>query len=120
MPRGHLCGTFPDNRADDDWILAPCDSSRAMTARVLAILLLAATATAHGQQSEVRIRAARVIDGTGKVLQDATVVVVGSRISAIESPGLPSADIDLGSVTLLPGLIDVHSHIGWHFGANGR
>jgi imidazolonepropionase-like amidohydrolase len=27
---------------------------------------------------------------------------------------------DLGDVTVLPGLIDVHTHIDWHFGPDGR
>lgn len=85
-----------------------------------AVLLLFATAAVPTQQKEVRIRAARVLDGTGQVRANATVVVTGSTISAIESPSAESVDIDLGSSTLLPGLIDVHSHIGWHFGSNGR
>ena len=66
-----------------------------MTVKVLAILLLAASATGHAQQSDIRIRAARVVDGTGQVLPNATVVVRGSRISAIESAGARPPDIDL-------------------------
>ena len=27
---------------------------------------------------------------------------------------------DLGTLTLLPGFIDTHVHIGWHFGPDGR
>src|SRR5262249_7137274 len=57
-------------------------------------------------------------DGTGKVLKNATVEVRGSKIVAIdERKG--SATYDLGDRTLLPGLIDVHVHIGFHF-KNGR
>jgi imidazolonepropionase-like amidohydrolase len=44
----------------------------------------------------------------------------GSAIAAIESSSSQPVDVDLGRLTLLPGLIDVHSHIGWHFGSNGR
>ena len=61
-----------------------------------------------------------MIDGTGQVRANATVVVRGSAIAAIESSTSQPVDIDLGQLTVLPGLIDVHSHIGWHFGANGR
>jgi imidazolonepropionase-like amidohydrolase len=89
-------------------------------ARLLAILVLAATAVVHAQERDVRIRAARVLDGTGQALANATVVVNGSRITAIEPSSSGAVDIDLGHSTLLPGLIDVHSHIGWHFGSNGR
>ena len=85
-----------------------------------ALVVLLAGAALHAQQSELRIRAARVLDGTGQVLANATIVVSGSRITDIETTGSKPADIDLGQSTLLPGLIDVHSHIGWHFGSNGR
>ena len=85
-----------------------------------AALILFSIAAPHAQQPEVRIRAARVLDGTGQVHENATVVVRGASIAAIEPTNSTPADIDLGPSTLLPGLIDVHSHIGWHFGASGR
>jgi imidazolonepropionase-like amidohydrolase len=85
-----------------------------------ALLVVVAGAGVHAQQAELRIRAARVLDGTGQVLANATIVVNGSQISEIDASGSKPADIDLGQSTLLPGLIDVHSHIGWHFGSNGR
>jgi imidazolonepropionase-like amidohydrolase len=88
--------------------------------QVSAALALLTTVAVHTQQTEVRIRAARVFDGTGQVLENATVVVNGSSITAIESSSAKPVDVDLGASTLLPGLIDVHSHIGWHFGPNGR
>jgi imidazolonepropionase-like amidohydrolase len=65
------------------------------------------------------IRADRVIDGRGHVYPNAAVVVDGSKIAAIdEHPKHP--DIDLGNRTLMPGGIDTHVHIGWHFGPDGR
>ena len=85
-----------------------------------ALAVMLAGAALHAQQSELRIRAARVLDGTGQVLANAAIVVSGSRIIEIDTSGSRPADIDLGQSTLLPGLIDVHSHIGWHFGSNGR
>lgn len=85
-----------------------------------ALAVLVAGAGVHAQQSETRIRAARVIDGAGEVLSNVTVVVKGSSITAVEASGAKPVDIDLGQATLLPGLIDVHVHIGWHFGAGGR
>jgi imidazolonepropionase-like amidohydrolase len=85
-----------------------------------AIAVLLATAVVHTQPGDLRLRAARVLDGTGQVIENVTVVVRGSKITAVEASGANPADIDLGSSTLLPGLIDVHVHIGWHFGPNGR
>jgi imidazolonepropionase-like amidohydrolase len=84
------------------------------------IAFLCVATIAHAQQADVRIRAARVLDGTGQVLPNGTIVVRGSSIIAIEPSTSKPIDVDLGEATLLPGLIDVHVHIGWHFGPGGR
>lgn len=72
--------------------------------------------------ARVAIRAARVLDGRGGSLAGATVVVANGRIAEIlpRRPGEPAPDWDLGGLTLLPGGIDTHVHIGWHFDANGK
>ena len=85
-----------------------------------ALAVLFATAVVQTQPGDLRLRAARVLDGTGRILENVTVVVRGSKITAVESSSSTPADLDFGSSTLLPGLIDVHTHIGWHFGPNGR
>lgn len=69
--------------------------------------------------AEIVIRAARVLDGRGGELREAAVVVDGSKIVRID-PHPARADIDLGNRTLMPGFIDTHVHIGWHFDRNGR
>ncbi len=62
------------------------------------------------------ISAARLIDGRGdSVIQDAVLVVSGSQITAVgprRSIAVPAGAerIDLGDQTLLPGLIDGHTH----------
>jgi imidazolonepropionase-like amidohydrolase len=81
--------------------------------------LLAGTALS-AQEPTTRIRAATVIDGTGKVLRNATIVVRGSKITSIDSGGNGSAGYNLGQLTVLPGMIDVHSHVAWHFDKDGR
>lgn len=80
---------------------------------------LAATA-----DTRLVVRAARMFDPrAGRVVNDAVVVVEGERIVAAGS-GLPVPVgvkvIDLGDVTLLPGLIDAHTHITYHFDRTGR
>jgi len=67
----------------------------------------------------VTVRAARVLDGKGGSLANATVEVRGGKIVAIDQRTGPVTQ-DLGDVTLMPGLIDVHVHIGYHFGEDGR
>jgi len=86
---------------------------------VLLTLLLTTTLTAQ----PVVIRAARVIDGRGHVINDAAVVVEGAKIVRVvtDAKKLNGVTIDLGDRTLMPGGIDTHVHIGWHFDAkDGR
>ena len=65
------------------------------------------------------IHASRVVDGRGRIIQNAAVVVDGSKIVRIDSHPA-HADIELGDRTLMPGAIDTHVHIGWHFDKHGR
>ncbi len=69
----------------------------------------------------VVIRAARMLDLTsGQMLRDLSVVVTGDRITAVNPPSLPSGArmMDLGDVTLLPGFIDLHTHLSGEIGAS--
>jgi imidazolonepropionase-like amidohydrolase len=68
----------------------------------------------------ITIRAARVLDGRGHVIRDARLTIEGTRIVSIGAAGSGPATFDLGEATLLPGLIDVHVHLGWYFGPSGR
>ena len=68
----------------------------------------------------VVIRAARMLDVTGgKMLSNATVVIQGDKIVLVNPATLPSGarTIDLGDVTLLPGLIDLHTHLAGEISA---
>src|SRR5207245_8508228 len=65
------------------------------------------------------IHAARILDGRGHEVRNAAVVIDGTKIVRIE-PHPTRVDIDLGARTLMPGAIDTHVHIGWHFDRSGR
>jgi len=65
------------------------------------------------------IRAPRVIDGRGHLLRNAAVVVDGGKIVAVDEHP-KHVDIDLRDATLMPGGVDTHVHIGWHFDAAGK
>ena len=73
------------------------------------------TQAAQPAAARIAIRAARLVDGQGGApVADAVVLIEGDRIAAA-SPRLtiPAGTevIDLTSSTLLPGLIDAHTHI---------
>ena len=88
--------------------------------KILVVVGLA-VASVSAQQSSVAttIRAATVIDGRGGVANNATVAVVNGKITSVGTAS-GAATIDLGTLTLLPGFIDTHVHIGWHFDDQGR
>jgi imidazolonepropionase-like amidohydrolase len=88
-----------------------------MRKAILSVLLVTAPFARAGS---LLIRAARVLDGRGHQFTNAAVVVdAGTIVRIDEHP--QRADIDLGDRTLMPGGIDTHVHIGWHFDAkDGR
>ena len=87
---------------------------------VAGLVLLAAAPAGHAQSTApITIRAARVLDGKGAQLTNAVVEIRGQTIAAVDQRSGPVTH-DLGEVTLMPGMIDVHVHIGYHFGKDGR
>jgi imidazolonepropionase-like amidohydrolase len=74
--------------------------------------------------ASVTIHAATLLDGRGGVLRNALVTVRGARIEKVEALARGRtprrATYELGALTLLPGLVDVHVHPGWYINARGR
>src|SRR5499427_1313409 len=90
--------------------------------RLLTLTILFVGATMPPAQqvvAPVTIRAAQVIDGRGGVQRNVVVTVRGSKIERVAADAV-KVSYDLGSMTLLPGFIDTHVHIGWHFDTNDR
>ncbi len=65
------------------------------------------------------ISAGTVIDGKGAVLRNQQIVVEGSKITAVRR-GNAHANYDLRGFTVMPGWIDTHVHITWHFNAEHK
>jgi imidazolonepropionase-like amidohydrolase len=81
-------------------------------------------ATTTTTPARVYVRAARMFDpASGAVTGDAVVVIEDGRVAqtgARLSVPQGARVYDLGDVTLLPGLIDAHTHITYHFDKTGR
>src|SRR5881296_4542410 len=88
--------------------------------RTWLLILVAGPTSLPAQQAgaPVTIRAAQIFDGRA-VQRNVVVTVRGSKIERV-APAAGAVTHDLGSMTLLPGFIDTHVHIGWHFDGNGR
>lgn len=81
------------------------------------ILLLYST-LAVAQEQPIVLRAGTLLDGKGGVRHNVGIVVQNGKIQKIEAAG--GTGYDLRNLTVLPGLIDTHVHIAWHFGPDGR
>jgi imidazolonepropionase-like amidohydrolase len=90
------------------------------TRLLLLAILLAPVALPAQDTSLVAIRAARMLDVTGgRILANAVVLVHGERIVGVNPANVPAGarTLDLGDVTLLPGFIDLHTHLGGEISA---
>jgi imidazolonepropionase-like amidohydrolase len=81
-------------------------------------LVLALSGVATGQApapKRIAIRAGRLIDGkSGKPVVNALILIEGDKIVSVTPGGTAPAGvetIDLSKATVLPGLMDVHTHI---------
>jgi imidazolonepropionase-like amidohydrolase len=91
----------------------------------LSLFVTAFSLLASAQNPPVVIRVATVLDGRGHTLHNVVIVVQDGKIvrvdpNAKDQRAADSVFYDLSRLTVLPGWIDVHDHITWHFGPNGR
>ncbi len=91
------------------------------TALLTALCCCLAATLARAQEAPVVIRAGTLLDGRGHVLHNVEIVVQNAKILRVEqkaTTGVPT--YDLSRLTVMPGWIDLHDHVVWHFGPNGR
>jgi len=83
----------------------------------LSAFALSAQPAATPVAKRTLVRAGHLLDvKTGKLQDDQTLVIVGDLIQSIATSaqvqaGLTDMVVDLGGLTVLPGLIDVHTHL---------
>ncbi|HLJ86525.1 MAG TPA: amidohydrolase family protein [Candidatus Angelobacter sp.] len=84
-----------------------------MKIRFLGLSFLLFFAIASFSQQVTVVRAAHLLDvKTGRTVDNASIVIEGDKIASLTGAVPAGATvINLGNVTLLPGLIDAHTHI---------
>jgi imidazolonepropionase-like amidohydrolase len=83
--------------------------------RPLALFLLAATAFAQ----PLIVKTGTLIDGKGRVLRNQEITIENGRITRV-APATHKPTLDLSTLTVMPGWIDTHVHLGWYFNKEGR
>jgi imidazolonepropionase-like amidohydrolase len=84
---------------------------------VLAVLLHGPAATAQQAGTARAFVGARLFDGTGRLIEKATLIVRDGRVERVDPDGsgtLPAGveRIDVTGRTIIPGLINAHGHVG--------
>jgi imidazolonepropionase-like amidohydrolase len=83
----------------------------------LCSLILAFAAPACAQP--IVLQTSTILDGKGGVLKNQQIVIEGGRIISV-GPGKARATHGLRGLTVMPGWIDTHVHLSWHFDANHK
>jgi len=89
--------------------------------RLVVVLICVCAGLPASTQSPTRVvvSVGTLIDGAGSVIRNTRIVVQGDKIAAVDATAGP-VDYDLTGTTMMPGWIDTHVHINWHFDANGK
>jgi imidazolonepropionase-like amidohydrolase len=91
--------------------------------RPVALLFLPAV-LALGQTPPITLRGDRLFDGRRMTAAPVQIVVEQGKILRVDPEDRRPTDggplYDLTGLTVLPGLIDSHAHLVWHFNASGK
>ena len=100
--------------------------SRSIVLALCALAVPPFSVMAQSNATPVIIHATRVLDGRGGVMSDVNIVIENGKITRIDrAPRAPRdhagrSAYELAGLTLLPGIIDAHSHPTWYFNRQGR
>lgn len=85
-----------------------------------ATLLLTLAIAASAQSERITIKASTIYDGKGNVLTNKLIVIEDGKIVSVEKAGGGRPTYNLSGLIVMPGFIDTHVHLSWHFDANNR
>ena len=91
-------------------------SAGSLGAALPLLLLLLISPTAPAGETSLALKGATVYPATGPKVENATILVAGGKIAAFGTDvKIPSdaAIVDLTGKVVIPGLIDIHSHLGF-------
>lgn len=86
--------------------------------RLVLFLSLLFALSALAQEKPTVIAVSTLLDGRGNVVHDTRIVVEHGKIVRIDPKAGP-VSVDLRGLTVMPGLIDTHVHVSWHFNQQG-
>ena len=81
---------------------------------LISVLTLVSLTQPFAQNRRTVIAVGTLLDGRGQTIRNTRIIVEGATIRAIDSTASP-VDYNLSSSTVMPGWIDTHVHLSWHF-----
>ncbi|MFB3112631.1 MAG: amidohydrolase family protein [Gemmatimonadales bacterium] len=87
--------------------------------RITPVFALLIPSLTVAQSQPIVLRVGTAIDGRGGTFHNTSIVIEGSRIARIDA-GAPDVTYDLTGLTVMPGGIDTHTHLDWHFDRDDR
>lgn len=87
--------------------------------RKVLLLFLLVSYVAAAKTKPVVLQVSTLFDGKGHVLHNTRIVIENGKIARLDSHAGP-VTYDLTGLTVMPGWIDTHTHIDWHFGPDGK
>jgi imidazolonepropionase-like amidohydrolase len=89
-------------------------SVRAFLACIFLYGFVVSRTDAQAPGGHIVLQTSTILDGKGGVLKDQRLVINGSQIESV-GKGSERPTYDLRGLTVMPGWIDTHVHLDWHF-----